>query len=223
MGGGYEDVKVSETMSHPVITVLPETTVKDAARLLVEKRISALPVLDLNGDLAGIVSEADLVSIEARPDPRSQATPLAPTAGTTPKSVAEVMTRRVITISEASEVSQAARLMLEAEVKRLPVVRGRRVVGIVSRRDLVKIIARRDADVEGEITQRLGEVGLAVARGGIRVRDGVATIAVAGKDAKLRKLAESVALAVPGVLEVRFASDSAGRERRSSLNIPSGS
>lgn len=149
-------------MSRPVITVLPETSVKDAAALLVGRGISALPVVDAAGDLIGIVSEADLVSIEARPDPQSHAIPLAPTAGSAPRPVAEVMTRPVITISAGGEVSQAARLMLQADVKRLPVVSNRQVVGIVSRRDLVRIIARGDEEVETELGRRMEESGLGI-------------------------------------------------------------
>jgi CBS domain-containing protein len=216
-------VKVTEIMSRPVITVLPETSVKDAAALLVQHGISALPVVDGAGDLIGIVSEADLVSIEARPDPRSQATPLPPTAGTAPWSVAEVMTRPVITIAEGGAVSQAARLMLEADVKRVPVVRNRKVVGIVSRRDLVKIIARHDQEVETEVARRLGELGLGMSRDAIKVTNGVATIPVARGETRRMRLAESVALGVPGVLEVRFAKANATRGRRSPPKVRAGS
>jgi CBS domain-containing protein len=93
--------------------------------------------------------------------------------------------------------------MIEAEVKRVPVVRGRKVVGIVSRRDLVKLISRRDEDVEVEIKRRLGEAGVLKSHDSVHVASGVATIDVRAQGA-LRRLAESIALTVPGVLEVRF-------------------
>lgn len=190
-------------MSQPVITVTPETGIKAAAELLVEHGISALPVVDSTGRLVGIVSEADLISIEARPDPRSQATPLAPTAGSTPRNVAEVMTRDVLVVTTQSEVAQAARAMLNGDVKRVPVMSGRRVVGIVSRRDLVKVIARRDVHIEAEINSRLAEVGLSTAESPVTVTSGVVTVPVDYQGAA-RRLAESVALEVAGVLEVRF-------------------
>ncbi|HLY87482.1 MAG TPA: CBS domain-containing protein, partial [Acetobacteraceae bacterium] len=117
-------------MSAPVISIAPEATIKAAARLLVSCGISALPVIDAKGALVGIVSEADLIPIETRPDPRSQATPLSPAAGTAPRIVADVMTRNVVTVPTDCEVSQAARLMIEAEVKRLPVMDGQRLAGI---------------------------------------------------------------------------------------------
>jgi CBS domain-containing protein len=196
-------VKVNEIMSRPVITVSAGAGIKVAATLLAEHGVSALPVVDAKGRLVGIVSEADLLSIETRPDPRTQATPLAPTAGSAPETVAEVMTRHVLTVNSGSEVSRAAQIMLDAGIKRVPVVRGRRVVGILSRRDLVKVIARRDGDIAAEIEFRLSEVGLGLGRGAVGVTAGVATIEVDAPGA--RRLAESVALTVPGVLEVRFA------------------
>jgi CBS domain-containing protein len=98
--------------------------------------------------------------------------------------------------------------MLDAGIKRVPVLEGRRVVGILSRRDLIKVIARSDGDIEGEIERRFRELGLNVlGRGGVSVAAGIATLRVDGSGASDRRLAESVALMVPGVLEVRFATD----------------
>jgi CBS domain-containing protein len=196
-------MKVSEIMSRPVITVTPDTGVKAAAKLLIERDFSALPVVDAKGRLVGIVSEADLLSMETRPDPRTRATPLAPTAGSSPTTVEEVMTKDVHVVAADSEVSQAARIMLEAGVKRVPVMRGRQLVGILSRSDLVKVIARLDDDIEAEIVSRLGQLGLDGSSCRVGVADGVATIELDDQGSG-RRLAESVALTVPGVLEVRF-------------------
>lgn len=196
-------MKVTEIMSQPVVTVTPETGIKTAAELLVEHGISGLPVVDSAGQLVGIVSEADLIPIEARPDPRSQATPLGPTAGSTPRSVAEVMTRDVVVVTTQSEVAEAAKIMLSRDVKRVPVLSGRRVVGIVSRRDLVKVIARTDARIEAEVNSRLAELGLATAASTVKVTDGVATVAV-DREETVCRLVESAILQVAGVLEVRF-------------------
>jgi len=198
-------MKVADIMSAPVFTVRPEASVKEAARLLIEHSISALPVVDASGKLVGIVSEADLLPMETRPDPRSQATPIPPTAGSSPRAVSDVMTKTVISIHTNSEVSQAARLMIDADVKRLPVLDENRLVGIVSRRDLVKVIARRDQDVEAELTRRLADVGLDLTDGSVKVKEGIATIELGASDPG-RRLAESVALTVAGVIEVRFAS-----------------
>jgi CBS domain-containing protein len=204
-----DSVKVTEIMAYPVITVTPETDIKAAAQLLVKHSISALPVVDARGKLVGIVSEADLLPMETRVDPRMQATPLAPTAGTAPRTVAQIMTRKVLVVNASSEVSQAARIMLEANIKRVPVMRGRRLAGILSRRDLVRVIARRDDYIESEIVRLLGEIGLGIGHDAVRVVDGVAVIRIDDNGAG-RRLAESVALTVPGVLEVRFVATKSG-------------
>lgn len=197
-------MKVTEIMSQPVITVTPETGIKTAAALLVDHGISALPVVDSTGRLVGIVSEADLISIEVRPDPRSQATPLAPTAGSTPRSVADVMTPDVVVVSAKSDIAQAAKTMLNSDVKRVPVMSGRRMVGIVSRRDLVKVIALADEQIESKINNLLADLGLTTATARVRVANGVATVPVDYEGAA-RRLVESAVLQVAGVLEVRFA------------------
>jgi len=147
-------VKVTEIMSRSVIAVTPATPIKEAARLLVEHGVSALPVLDARGELVGIVSEADLIKVEARPDPRSQATPVAPSAGTAPRMVSDVMTTEVISVKAATEVSQAVRTMLDAGIKRVPVLDGRRVIGVVSRRDLMRVIARSDQSVSHDVEEK---------------------------------------------------------------------
>jgi CBS domain-containing protein len=196
-------MKAGEIMSSPVITVAPETGIKTAAGLLVQHAISALPVVDAKGELVGIVSEADLLPIETRPDPRSQAMPLPPTAGTAPQMVAEVMTRRVLTVPADCEVSEVARILLEADLRRVPVVTGGKLVGIISRRDVIKVIATRDDTIETEIARRLGQLGLGTSPEAIGVTAGVATIHL-DEQRSNRRLAESVVLTVPGVLEVRF-------------------
>lgn len=190
-------------MTRPVITIGPGASIKEAARLLTDRAISALPVVDGRGSLIGIVSEADLLPVETRPDPRTQAMPLPVSAGSTPRTVGDVMTRRVIAVRPEDEVSQAARLMLEADVKRLPVMDGDRLVGIVSRRDLVRVIARRDVYLQSELARLLSEAGVGLGNDDLVVRDGVATIHLEDRGPS-RRLAESVAMTVPGLLEVRF-------------------
>jgi CBS domain-containing protein len=196
-------MKVTEIMSFPVITITPDATVNQAARLLVEFGISALPVLNSDGDLVGVVSEADLLPLETRADPRSQATPLRPSARSAPLTVAEIMTRNVLSVPATAEVSQVARIMIEAAIKRVPITLNGRLVGIVSRRDLVGVLARKDADVVAELVSRLAEAGVTSPRSGVTVASGAAVIELKA-DSAGRRLAESIALTVPGVLEVRF-------------------
>jgi CBS domain-containing protein len=215
-------VKVTEIMTHPVITVTPDTGIKEAARQLVENGISALPVLNASGGLVGIVSEADLLSLEARPDPRSQAAPLPPSAGSTAQTVGEVMTRHVLVVEADTEVAQAARIMIEAGIKRVPVVNERKVIGIVSRRDLIKVIARGDEELKTEIVNRLSDLGMLASPSAVNVADGVVTIQIDDHETG-RRLAESVVLGVPGALEVRFTAQTPaprGRSTKASRRHP---
>jgi CBS domain-containing protein len=201
-------MRAKDAMTSPAITVTPETHCKDAAALLVRHRISALPVVDGSGRLVGLVSEADLLPLEATPDPRSQATPLPPRAEPVPRRVDDVMTYDVYTVEEDTDLGIVAQRMLEANVKRFPVLRGDQVIGVISRHDLVKVIARTDEEVEANVQSTLSEEGMRLTSLGVRVRDGVVEL-TGGGDRQTLRLAEILARSVPGVLDVRV---TAGRE-----------
>ena len=166
-------MRVGEAMTSPAITVRPDTSCKEAAGLLARHRISALPVVDGRGRLVGIVSEADLLPLEAVPDPRALATPVASRREPLPSRVEEVMTREVVSVDEGADLGLVARRMLEAGVRRLPVRRGDRVVGVISRHDLIKVMARSDEDLEADLQRLLAAEGLRLAGLQVRVRDGV--------------------------------------------------
>jgi len=194
-------MRAKDVMTSPAITVTPGTHCKDAAALLVRHRISALPVVDASGRLVGLVSEADLLPLEASPDPRSQATPLPARTIPLPQTVEEVMTPEVYTVDEDTDLGIAAQRMLEANVKRLPVLHGDQVVGIVSRHDLVRVIARADEDVEAGVQQLLTEEGMRLTSMAVRVRDGVVELTGDG-DRQTMRMAEILVRSVPGVLDV---------------------
>lgn len=189
-------------MTSPAITVTPETHCKDAAALLVHHRISALPVVDAEGRLVGLVSEADLLPLETTPDPRSQATPVAPRVEPMPRRVDEVMTREVYTVDEETDLGHVAQRMLEMGVKRFPVMLGNSVVGVISRHDLVKVIARTDEDIDTGVRRVLSEEGLRLGQLRVQVRDGVVVLS-GGGDRQTLRLAEILARGVPGVLDVQ--------------------
>ena len=195
-------MKAKDAMTSPAITVMPQTLCKDAAALLVKHRISALPVVDAEGRLVGLVSEADLLPLETTPDPRSQATPLPRRTEPLPRRVDEVMTPEVYTVDEDTDLGIVARRLLEANVKRFPVVHGKRIVGVVSRHDLVKVIARTDEEVEAGVQRALTEEGMRLTSLGVRVRDGVVEL-IGDGDRQTLRLAEILARSVPGVLDVR--------------------
>lgn len=195
-------MKAKDAMTSPVITVAPDAHCKDAAALLVKHRISALPVVDADGRLVGLVSEADLLPLETAPDPRLQAKPLPPRTEPVPRRVDEVMTPQVYTVEEDTDLGLVAQRMLEANVKRFPVMRGEQVTGIISRHDLVRVIARTDEDLESGVKRALAEEGLRLTALDVRVRDGVVEL-VGDGDRQTLRLAEILARSVPGVLDVR--------------------
>ena len=136
------------------------TDVTDAIKLLAEHDISALPVLDDDGDLVGILSEADLLPraeddehrhpwwVEALMPARKLAQEFAKAHG---KKVGEVMSTDVITASEDTPVSEIAALLERHRIKRVPIVaNGRKVVGIVSRSNLIQALASSEADARPE-------------------------------------------------------------------------
>jgi CBS domain-containing protein len=143
-------VRVRDVMSSPVVCVPPEMRLKEVADLLVTRAISAVPVVD-DGELVGIVSEADLVPLELAPDPRAHLIPQTDATAHLPKVVAEVMTRAVIALPEEADLAEAGRLLLERRITSIPILRGRRVVGIVARRDLLEVLARRDQDIARDL------------------------------------------------------------------------
>lgn len=197
-------MRVREVMSSPVVTVTAGTTVKRAAALLVERGFNALPVVD-GDELVGIVTEADLVPLESVPDPRRHLAPLAPEHGRLPRLVGEVMTRKVITLPPDVDAAEAARMMGSSDLRSIPVTADRRVVGIVTRRDLVRVLARTDEEIARELAALLSEE-LPGGPVGLEVADGVVTLSFAGTlDPGERRAAELLASTVPGVLRVRSA------------------
>lgn len=143
-------MKAADVMTTAVICIKPDATVLDAARLLLSERISALPVVDPAGDLVGIVSEGDLIhrtelGLEKRvsrwkalfEDDRSLAEDYLKAHGRT---VRDVMTHPVVMAEEETALSVVAERMDQFGIKRLPVVRDGKVVGIVSRANLLQAL-----------------------------------------------------------------------------------
>jgi CBS domain-containing protein len=187
-------MRTCDVMSSPVVSVSPDTPLKEVAATLVEHGINAVPVVDAGNRLIGIVSVADLLSLETRPS-RGPARARARTAG-------EVMRQSVYTLTGDTDAAVAARLLLRHRLKSVPVVAGEQVVGMVARRDLLRLIARSDQDIQADLERRLQQEIQALQRLTVRVAGGVVTID-AGTAAVARQLLEALARDVPGVVEVR--------------------
>ncbi|HWD48218.1 MAG TPA: CBS domain-containing protein [Actinomycetota bacterium] len=193
-------MRTREVMSSPVVTVAPEAPLKEVAAILVERGINAVPVVDGDGRLVGIVSEADLLPLEAAPGPGSR--PAYVAGREAARTAGEVMSRSVYTLTEDTDATAAARLMLRHRLKSAPVVAGDRVVGMVTRRDLLRLVSRSDDDIRAELERRLKEEIEALQRLDVDVTGGVVTV-TPGAGPLARQLLEALAHTVPGVVEVR--------------------
>ena len=185
-------MRVRDVMASPVVTVAPDAALKEVASLLVERRINAVPVVDAGDRLIGIVSEADLLSLETGQ--------VAAAGGAPPHSAGEVMRQSVYTVTGDTDATAAARLMLRHRLKSVPVVDADQVVGMVTRRDLLRLLARSDEDIRADLERRVAEELEALRHAVVEVRDGVVTV---DADGPCRQLVEQLARAVPGVVEVR--------------------
>jgi CBS domain-containing protein len=174
--------RVSDMMATSVVTVDRATPYKEIARLLAEHRISGMPVLKMGREVAGVVTEADLLAAEAGTASRLRSTHrlgLWHRARQHPALTAGVlMTSPAITIGPHVTVHAAGRLMSDRHVRLLPVVNEHNVlIGVVSRRDLLAVFLRPDEDIAADVRAVLTEILLAEpGEADVTVRDGVVTL-----------------------------------------------
>ena len=158
---GESTVRVGDVMTRDVVSVTPDIPLKDVAAMLVERGISGLPVCGPDGVVVGVLSEADLLVKQGGSPERSGGlfawlveTASAPDlAKLRAHTAGEAMTAPAITVETASPVSEAARTMVSLGVNRLPVVEDGRLVGIVTRADLVRLFTRSDEEIARDIRQ----------------------------------------------------------------------
>ena len=161
--------RVSDVMTTSVVTVDRITPYKEIARLLTEHRISGLPVLKMGREVIGVVTEADLLAAEDKVQRRLHAAgrrPWWPQRQQHPALTAgELMTAPAITIGRHATIPAAARVMNAQHIRRLPVVDEKgRLVGVVSRRDLLSVFLRPDEDIAADVRRLLNEVLARTAR-----------------------------------------------------------
>ena len=210
-----------DVMTREVVTVGPETSAKYAAEIMAEHGFAAVPVVDDDDQLVGIVAEADVLADRLPPDPRLHLRRDEPGEDQLPPLLVRgVMTEGVRTVDAACDVSDIARLLVDDRLRSVPVLERGRLAGIVSRRDLLRALVRADEVLRHDVLRLVegytGDVGC----WDVRVTEGVATIrrtrgtpdvSPEVEDRALRTLAHTVA----GVISARVlhASD-AGAEVR---------
>jgi CBS domain-containing protein len=204
--------RVEELMTRRVVTVPPDMPLKQVARLLVERGISGAPVVR-DGEVLGVISERDfLVKERGRlPSPGGVLGWLIgdvmedSRAKLEARTASEAMTAPAITIESWRSPASAAGLMLEAGVKRLPVVKHGRLVGMLSRADLVRAFTRTDAEIEREIREDVivGSLWMSPNDVDVQVQDGEVTLSGAVETPLVAELLPRQVERVPGVLSVR--------------------
>jgi tellurite resistance protein TerC len=224
--GAPAALRVSEAMTREVVRVSPDMSVGEAAALMAASGVSGLPVLDDGGRLVGILTEGDLLrreefgNVPSTPlwrtlfiDDRTLAKSFAKAYGRT---VEDVMTRDPITVAEDMPIAEAARLLFERGIKRVPVMQGDRLVGILSRSDIVRALGRlgtelvsreaSDAEILDGIMSRISRSGfVSPEQVRVSVAAGVVTIEGVVSSVEQRTALTVLADSEPGVREVRDA------------------
>jgi CBS domain-containing protein len=156
-------MRARELMTTPVVTAAPEMTVKEAAEIMTQRGVTGLPVTDRDGRLLGIVSESDILT---RVEPRVSSggvlgmlDRVAQATGADRKisgdTVADLMTTSVITADPEASLRRLTHLMNAYQINRIPIVDEGRLVGIVSRHDVIRALTRPDAAITEEVRWRL--------------------------------------------------------------------
>src|SRR4051812_4496483 len=127
--------KVKNAMNRKVISISPDATVEEAIHLLLDHSISGAPVIDDEGELCGIITQFQLLEVMYDPNVKNTR-------------IRDCMTRGVFTIDEDALLGKAANLLVIHRIRRIPVVKGRRVVGIISRRDLLQYFVDTGEEIQ---------------------------------------------------------------------------
>ena len=197
-------MRARDIMSRPVYTVRPDTSIEHAAALLSDHGFVAAPVVDEDGSLVGIISEADLLRHRVPSDPTAHLwREHAADHGPRPHVVADVMTEAVITAYPDTDVADIAHDMLEHSVRSVPVVERDEVVGMVSRQDILRTVIRTDDVLAAEVQHRLDQYATGKRRWTAVASDSVVRVSGTFDDEVERQVITALARTVPGVTDVR--------------------
>lgn len=189
---------VREVMTAPALSVTSDADLDAALSLMAAKKITALPVTDSEGHLVGIVSEIDLLRRAVAPDHRAHALPVNESPPL-PRTVGEIMTKSPRCTTERADVADLVRLFTTSSFKSLPVVRDGKLIGVISRSDVIRALWRSDEDLLADLRLAFHEYGQD--RWQLSVSQGIVEITGAGS-ARERDIASAIAHSVIGVRRV---------------------
>lgn len=215
-------MRAHQIMTRPVITITPETTIVEAANTMLRQHVSGLPVVDAAGKLVGIISEGDFTRRgeigTQRKRGRFLTFILGPGQAATDfvhehgRKISEIMTREPLTITEETPLEEIVERMEKNNVKRLPVMRGDRIVGIVSRANLLQAVASLarqipdptadDDHIRNRIIDALAKNDWCPHGLSVIVRDGIVHLSGVITDERSRQAAVVAAENVTGVNKI---------------------
>jgi CBS domain-containing protein len=191
-------MRARDIMTRSVLSVLPSVPVGKAAAMLAKRGFTALPVVNEAGELIGIVTEADLIGNRF---PVGEPAVEAAAANGPATTVGEVMSSPVVGVSHDTDVSVVAREMLTGKRRSLPIVDGTVLVGVITRRDIVRVLARTDEEIGGDVRGKLGVIG-GLSRWSVQVGNGDVVLSDRYHEASDRAIAQALVESVPGVISV---------------------
>jgi len=192
-------MRVGDVMTRSVLTTTPPTSVKDAAIVLAGHGVTLLPVVDEKNQLVGVLTEADVVRGRIPPDPRHGAWHGTKAGPPPPATVGEVMSSPPLTTDPYTDAAKLAAMMIDRGLRSVPVVDEDRLVGIITRRDLMRTLTRADALIEADVRKRLGAYSTPD-RWTVHADHGTVTITDQFADPADHHVALVLAQAVPGVV-----------------------
>jgi CBS domain-containing protein len=215
-------MRADQVMTAPVITIGPDASIVEAANEMLRHHISGLPVVNTAGELIGIVSEGDFVRraeigtqrkrgrwLEFLIGPGRSAGDFVHEQG---RRIGEIMTPDPHTIAEETPLEKVAQILEQNNIKRVPVLRGTRLVGIVTRSNLLQAVAHLarhatgptadDDHIRSSIIATIERASWSPCRLSVMVRDGVVTLGGIVTDERSRKASIVAAENVPGVKQV---------------------
>lgn len=173
-------MRVREVMTTEVVAVRPGTSAKGAAELLAERGFAALPVVDDEDRVLGIVAEADVLRGRLPRDPRLHMRRDADDGTPPPAQVSGIMTTEVRTVESTADIADIARLFVDARLRSVPVTERGRLVGIVSRRDLLRTLLVPDDRLRADLLRLVADYTGEPDDWDVSVTDGFATITRTG-------------------------------------------